>query len=212
MQLRASPGAPAAEADLPAIASPRRTFFRQTAPMPPARQSRTMDDWRAAARTSALPRRWRRVPPRAICPCAFLESAEWSSGEKYFGEFFVRVDAGPQRLDIDVLVRSVRDVNRAGPEQQGLAPVREEGDIRCVRDRTRLKPGHGRESLRRDVRAKLHVGDPLGPVEYHLLDRLDVADEPEHDLRFRVGGNDVGLGAAFDRSDVDRGFAQHGIP
>src|SRR3989442_15878676 len=105
----------------------------------------------------------------------------------------------------------MRDVDRAGSEQQRLPPVREKWNVRGVRNGARLESGHGRESLRWNVGAEFDIRVPLGPIQHHLLDRLDVANEAEHDLRLRVPGYDVGLGAAFDRSDVDRSFTQHWI-
>ena len=105
----------------------------------------------------------------------------------------------------------MRDVNRARSEQQRFPPVREEWNVRGVGNGPRLESGHGREPLGWNVGAELDVRVPLGPFQYHLLDWLDVANEAEHDLRLRVRGYDVGLGAAFERSDVDRGFTQHRI-
>ena len=49
---------------------------------------------------------------------------------------------------------------------------------------------------------------PFAHVSICLRDRLDVADEAEHDLRFGERGNDVRLGAAVKRADVDRRVAE----
>src|ERR1700681_27899 len=189
----------------------RRISFPRSAPARRAPRSRTTDDRPAFERTSDPRRQWRRAPRRATCVCDFLESAELSSGEKSLGEFLVGPHAGSQRFDIDVLVRSVRDVNGTWPEQQRLAPVREERNIRRICNGTRLKPGYGCESLRGNVRAELHIGAALGPIEHHFLDWLDVANQTEHDLRFRVRGNHVGLRSTLDRADVDSGLTQHRI-
>src|SRR4029077_19353416 len=104
----------------------------------------------ACARTSAPLRQWRRVLLQATYSFASLESAESSSGKKCLCDFFLLVDADPQLLDIDVLIRSVSHVNRARPEQQRLAPVRQQWNVRRICDWSGLEPGYRRESLGRD--------------------------------------------------------------
>jgi len=61
------------------------------------------------------------------------------------------------------------------------------------------------------VGAELHISPALCPIGDHLLYRLDVADEPEHDLGFGVGGDDVRFRPAFDGTDVDGRFAEQRI-
>ena len=52
------------------------------------------------------------------------------------------------------------------------------------------------------------IGIALDPRDWH---RAYITDETEHDFRLGVGGDDVRFSSAFDRADVDRRFAEHGI-
>src|SRR5258705_6562926 len=190
----------------------RRTSCPPSARMQPIRRFRTMDGRREGGRTFARPLPWRRGRRPAISFSARAEEGRSSSGEKGFGETLVGVDAFSQLFDIDVLVRCVSDVNGARPEEERLPPVREQRNVRGVGDRSHFETRYRREALRRNVRAEFHVRVAfLGPVDNHLLYRPDVADEPEHDLGFGVRGDDIRLGSAFDRSDVDGRLTEHRI-
>src|SRR5215208_5866846 len=97
-------------------------------------------------------------------------------------EALVGLHASSQVFDVDVLVRSVRHMNRARPEQERLSPVGKQWDIRGIGDRTSLESRHCGESLRGYVRAKLYIRVAFCPVNHHFFYRFHVADESEHYL------------------------------
>src|SRR4029077_20197030 len=106
--------------------------------------------------------------------------------EQSFGELFIRVDASTKLFDIDVLVWCMCHMNRARAEKEWLPPIREQRNVRRIGNGQRLETGHSGEALRPEWRAELDIGMTLCPVENHLLDRSDVAHQPEHDFGFRV--------------------------
>ena len=63
-------------------------------------------------------------------------------------------DGGAELLHVDVLVGRVRDVDRAGTEEQRRAPAAEQRNVGRVRDGRDLESGDRVEVLRGDVRAR----------------------------------------------------------
>src|SRR4051812_10823963 len=121
----------------------------------------------------------------------------------------IRADGGAQLVDVDVLIRSVRDMDRSRTEQERRAPSSEERDVGRISDRRNLEPWDGMKMLGRDVRPPLELRAALGPPFDLGPDGFWIANETKHDLCFGRGRDDVRLGAREERSDVQRGFTEH---
>src|SRR6476646_8296544 len=126
-----------------------------------------------------------------------------SCGEEAPHDSFVRADGRAQLVDIDEFLGRVRDVNRARTEQQWRSPSAEQWNVGRIGDRCYLEAIDRMEVLSRNVRSELILGATLGPALHHRANGRIVADQSEHDFGLRLRGDDVRLGPATNRPNVE---------
>src|SRR5947207_6943780 len=123
----------------------------------------------------------------------------------------VQVHSAHQVCFADALVLRVSDSDRAGSQEQRLAPVRERGQVRGKREYVSLETVEFFHPERRRVANEFVLTPAFEQAPKRLAQLLGPVDGAKKDLRLRLVRNDVGGAPPGNHSEVDGGRPQQWI-